>query len=141
MFNINIIDLFSFIKHYRSDFSNHADDTTSYNCGSIFLETISDLETTIDNLLDRFCVKNFNVDPSKYYLFLSPFNLKSINIKSSSLEGNSSATFFGVTVDCIFINEKHIIELCKKINQKLHALARYAKYMSTGKRHTLLKLL
>ena len=33
--NINIIDLF-LIEHYRSDFSNYADDTTSYNCGTHF---------------------------------------------------------------------------------------------------------
>ena len=51
LFSINIIDLF-LIEHYRSDFSNYADDTTPYNCGNTFLEVISDLETTIDNLFD-----------------------------------------------------------------------------------------
>ena len=49
LFKINIIDLF-LIEHYRSDFSNYADDTTPYNSGNTFLAVISDLETTIDNL-------------------------------------------------------------------------------------------
>ena len=37
--NINIIDLLS-IEHYRSDFSNYADDTTPYNSGNTFLEVL-----------------------------------------------------------------------------------------------------
>ena len=127
------------IEHYRSDFSNYADDTTPYNCGDTFLEVISDLETTIKNLFDWFCCNNFKVNPSKCHLFLSPFNLKSINIKTFSIEGSSSEKFLGVTVDSNFTFEKHINELCKKDNQKLHALARCAKYMSTEKRRTLLK--
>ena len=127
------------IEHYRSDFSNYADDTTPYNCGNTFLEVISDLETTINNLFDWFCCNNFKVNPSKCHLFLLPFNLKSINIKNFSIEGSSSEKFLGVTVDSNFTFEKHINELCKKGNQKLHALARCAKYMSTEKRRTLFK--
>ena len=138
LFNVNIIDLF-LIEHYRSDFSNYADDTTPYNCGNTFLEVISDLETTINNLFDWFCCNNLKVNPSKCHLFLSPFNLKSINIKNFSIEGSSSEKFLGVTVDSNFTFEKHINELCKKGNQKLHALARCAKYMSTEKRRTLFK--
>ena len=136
LFNVNITDLF-LIEHYRSDFSSYADDTTPYNCGNTFLEVISDLETTID--FDWFCCNNFKVNPSKCYLFLSPFNIKSINIKNSSIEGSSSEKFLGVTVDSNFTFEKHINELCKKGNQKLNALARCAKYMSTEKRRTLFK--
>ena len=110
------------IEHHRSDFSNYADDTTPYNYGNTILEVISELETAIDNLFDCFCSNNFNVNPSKCNLFLSPFNLKSINIKNSSIEGSSSEKFLGVTV------EKHINKLCKKDNQKLHTFARCAKY-------------
>ena len=105
----------------------------------IFGSYISDLETTIDNLFDWFCCNNFKVNPSKCHLFLSSFNLKSINIKSSSIEGSSSEKFLAVTVDGNFTFEKHINELCKKGNQKLHALTPCAKYTSTEKRRTLFK--
>ena len=54
--------------------------------------------------------------------FILPFNLKCINIKNSSIEGSSSEKFLGVTVDSTVTFEKHINELCKKGNQKLHAL-------------------
>ena len=103
------------------------------------MEVISDLETTINNLFDWFCCNNFNLNPSKCHLFLSTFNLKSINIKNFSIEESSSEKFLGVTVDSNFTFEKHINELRKKGNQKLHALARCAKYMSTEKRRTLFK--
>ena len=138
LFNINIIDLF-LIEHYRADFSNYADDTTPYNCGNTFLEVISDLETKTDKLFDWFCCNNFKLNLSKCHLFLSPFTLKSINIKNSPIEGSSSEEFLGVTVDSNFTFEKHINELCKKGNQKLHAFARCAKYMSTEKGRTLFK--
>ena len=55
------------------------------------------------------------------------------------MEGSSSETFLGVTVDSNFTFEKHINELCKKSNQKLHALPRCAKSMSAEKRRTLFK--
>ena len=64
LFNINIIDLF-LIEHYRSDYSSYADDTTTYNCENTFLEIISDLETTIENLFDWFCCNNFKVNLCK----------------------------------------------------------------------------
>ena len=51
LFNINLIDLF-LAEHYKSDFSNYADNTTPYNCRRIFLETTSDLEITLDNLFN-----------------------------------------------------------------------------------------
>ena len=112
LFNVNIIDLF-LIEHYRSDFSNYADDTTPYNCGNTFLEVISDLETTINNLFDWFCCNNFKVNPSKCHLFLSPFNLKSINIKNFSIEGSSSKKFLGVTV-AVILHLRNILMSCVK---------------------------
>ena len=127
------------MEHYKSDFSNYADDTTPYNCGSTFFETISDLEITLDNLFNWFCYNNFKANASKCHLFLSPFNAKSINIKSSVIEGSSSEKFLGITIDSNFTFEKHINELCKKGNLKLHALTRCAKFMSTEKRRLIFK--
>ena len=68
-----------------------------------------------------------------------PFNAKSINIKSSVIEGSSSETFIGITIDSNFTFEKHTNKLCKKRNLKLHALTRYAEFMSTEKRRLIFK--
>ena len=139
LFNINTVDLF-LIEHCRSVFKlcrKHP--PPPYNYGNTFLGTISDLETRVDKLYVWFCYSNFKVKPSKCHLFLSPYNLKYINIKNSSTEGSSSKKFLEVTVDSNFTLEKHISEWCWKGNQKLHAIARCAKYMSTDKRRTLFK--
>ena len=102
----------------------------------MFFETISDLEITLDNLFNWFCYNDFKANASKCHLFLSP---KSINIKSSVIEGSSSEKFLGITIDSNFTFEKHINELCKKGNLKLHALTRCAKFMSTEKRRLIFK--
>ena len=123
LFNVNLTDLLQ-EEHYKSGFSNYTDDTTPYNCRNTFLETISDLEITLDNLFNYFYYNNFKANASKYHLFLSPFNAKSINIKSTVIEGSSSEKFLGITINSKFTFEKHINELCKKGNLKLHALTR-----------------
>ena len=69
-----------------------------------------------------------------------PFNAKSINIKSSVIEGRSSEKFHGIAIDSNFTFEKQINELCKKGNLKLHALTRCAKFMSTEKRRLIFKV-
>ena len=92
LINVNLIDLF-LAEHYKSDFSN---DTTPYNCRSTFLETISDLQITLDNLFNWFCYISFKANALKCHLFLSPFNVKSIHIKSSVIESSSSEKFLAL---------------------------------------------
>ena len=76
------------------------------------METISDeMEITLDNVFNRFRYNNFKVDASKCHLFLSPFNAKSINIKSSVTEGTSCEKFLGITFDSNFIFKEHINSL------------------------------
>ena len=127
------------MDHYKSDFSNYADDTTPYNCGNTFFEPVSDLDITLDNLFKWFCHNNFKANASECHLFLSPFNAKSISAKSSVIEGSSSEKLLDMTIDSNFTFEKNVNELCKKRNLKLHALTRCAEFMSTGKRRLIIK--
>ena len=92
LFNVNLMDLF-LAELYTSNFSTHACDTTPCNCRNSFLKTISDLEITLNNLFNWFCYNNFKANASKWHLFLSPFNAKSINIKSSVIEGSSKISW------------------------------------------------
>ena len=50
------------------------------------------------------------------------------------MEGSSSEKFLDIKIDSNFTFEKHIDELCKKGNLKLHALTRCAKFMRTEKK-------
>ena len=106
LFNVTLIDLL-LPEHYKSDFSNYADDTAPYNCSSTFLEIILVVEITLCNLFNWFCHNNFKANASKCYLLLSPFNAKCIKIKSSVLEGISSEKCLGITIDSNFTFEEH----------------------------------
>ena len=128
LFNVNLINLL-LADDYKSDFSNYSDDSSHYNCRSTFLETVSDLEITLDNLLNSFCYKNFKANTSKCHLLLPLFHGKSITVKSSVIEVSSSEKFLALQLIVIF--ENHINELCKKENLKLHVLWRCTKFMST----------
>ena len=63
-----------------------------------------------------------SINASKYNSFLSPFNAKSINIKSSLIEGSYNEKFLDITNDSNFAFEKHVIEPCRKGSLKLHTL-------------------
>ena len=102
------------------------------------MDTISDLEITLNSLFNWFSYNNFKASASKYHLFLSPFNVKFINIKSSVTEGSSSEKFLGITIGSNFTFEKS--EHCKKENLKLHAFARCAKSMRAEKRSLIFKV-
>ena len=103
LFNVNLIDLF-LAEHYKSEFSDYTNDTTPYNCWNTSLETISDLEITLDNLFKWFCHHNFKANASKYHLLLLlwHFNAKSIKSKISLIEGSFSEKFLGITTGSNF---------------------------------------
>ena len=101
LFNVILISLL-LADDYISNFSNCADDTTSCNCWSTVLETLSDLEITLDNLFNSFCYKNFKANASKCHLFLPTFNAKPITVKSSVIEGSCGEKFYGITIDSNF---------------------------------------
>ena len=72
------------------------------------MDIISDLEITLESLLNVFCHNNFKANASKCYLFLSSFNAKFINIKSSVIERSSGETFLEIKIGSNFNFEKHI---------------------------------
>ena len=76
--------------------------------GVYFLKLDQTWGDNIDNLFDWFCYNNFKGNASKRHLFLLPFNAKSINIKSSAIEGSSSEKFLGIAIDNNFTFLKNI---------------------------------
>ena len=117
LFNINLIDLF--LEEYcKLDYSNYAHDTTPYNCRRAHFWKL------YQTWFNYFYYNSFKANNSKLHLFLSPFNAKSINIKSSLIEGSHMEKFLGITIDSNFTFKKRINGLCKNEDLKLHALNR-----------------
>ena len=75
------------------------------------METISDVEITLDSLFSWVCY----------------CNIKSISIKSPLRKGSFGEKFLGITIGSNFTFETIIHELCRKSNLKFHALMRCAK--------------
>ena len=56
-----------------------------------------------------------------------------IKIGTDVITGESSVKLLGVTIDNKLNFNEHLTMICKKANQKLHALARIAKYLKSDK--------
>ena len=62
-----------------------------------------------------------------------------ISIGDEDITGSKSVKLLGVTIDNKLNFNKHVTNICNKANQKLHALARIAKYLDTNKLKIIMK--
>ena len=63
----------------------------------------------------------------------------SANINEFETESSKKEKLLGISVDTTFSFEHHITSLCKKANEKSHALSRIAHYLDFQKRRSLMK--
>ena len=75
----------------------------------------------------------------KYHLLVTGSYEVSANINDFEIESNQKEKLLGISTDTTISFEHHITSLCKKVSQKLHALARIAHYMDFEKRKSLMK--
>ena len=57
----------------------------------------------------------------------------SVTLGNETIEKRSSVELLGVNIDTNLNFDEHVTNLCKKANQKLHALARISKYFTENK--------
>ena len=62
-----------------------------------------------------------------------------IKIGDEEISGSTSVKLLGITIDNKLNFNEHVRKLCKKANQKLHALARIANYLESGKLRIIMK--
>ena len=137
LFSIYICDLFLIIKEV--DIASYADDTTPYVCKKNFDKAIHDLEKALDELFDWFSNNYFKANASKCHFLLSPFECRNITIKNTNVKSTKSEILLGVKIDSNLNFTEHVTTLCRKANQKLHALTRISKYMSFEKKRSVMK--
>ena len=71
----------------------------------------------------------------KSYLIVSSKENLEIQVSSCSIRNKNSVKLFGIHI----LSKYHLSQLCKKASNKLHALARIAKYMDINKQRMLMK--
>ena len=119
--------------------SNFADDNTPFKIGLSIDEVIKKLEDSANLLIDWFKNNYMKPNPEKWHLLLSNTDKNFfIKVGEQLIYNSDSEKILGVTFDNKLSFKNHISTICKKANQKLHALARVSNYMSFFQRRIIM---
>ena len=137
LFNIFISDMFYFLEDF--DTANYADDTTPY-CASKNAEfVVNNLEQLSTILFEWFNNNYMKVNTGKSHLLFSGNSRATAAIDNSCIESEDKQVLLGITIDSNLTFENHINSICKKVSQKLVALARITPCMNIQERRTIMK--
>ena len=139
LFNIDINDIFLFQE--ETEITNYADDNTPFVCCDNISDVISKLEHDSRIFMQWF--KNngliLNEDKCKLLILSKQEVHTEIRLGSETITNSKSEKLLGITIDHKLKFNEHVNNLCKKANQKLHALARISNYMSKDKLRSIMK--
>ena len=138
LFNIYINDIFFFLNN--SNIANYADDTTPYSIDTTLDALLDSLQSDINTLTKWFHDNYLKLNADKCHLLVANHNKDvRINVQNEVIECENSVKLLGVTIDNKLNFNGHISNLCKKANQKLHALARVSRFICKDKLRILMK--
>ena len=90
-------------------------------------------------LFEWFHDNYLKANSGKSHVTLTTDNKLKINVKESPISNEKTVKLLGVTVDNKLSFESHLNFVCKKVSQKLHALARVSKFISKKKLKVVMK--
>ena len=136
LFNIYLNDLFFELDNV----CNFADDTTLYACDVELRNVLSQLEDNAYTAIIWFENNYMKLNESKCHFLANgtPEHLW-IKVGGERIWESQSEKLLGMMVDKNLNFESHLKTLCKKVNQKISALARIAGILPFQHRHILLK--
>lgn len=136
LFNIYLNDLF----YQLVDVCNFADDTTLYACDVELKNVLNQLEDNALTAIIWFENNYMKLNQSKCH-FLTSGSVEHLWIKvgDERIWESQEEKLLGMMVDKNLSFESHLNTLCKKVNQKVSALARIAGILPFQKRYILLK--
>ena len=137
LFNIFLNDVFYFIEN--SKIANYADDNTAYSISDTLEGLLTNLEGETSILLKWFQDNEMKPNEDKCHLFVVNTEDVTVTLGDEILSGCSTIDLLGITIDNRLNFSEYVTKLCKKGNQKLHALARVSKYLSSDKLKLLMK--
>ena len=137
LFNVFINDIFLFVD--KSKIANYADDNTPYAIESSIEKLIETLEKDTAILLKWFEINEMKSNNDKSHLLIVNNFGNKINVANNVITGENSVKLLGVTIDNKLNFDEHVDKICKKANNKLHALSRIAKYLDATKLRLVMK--
>ena len=137
LFNIFLNDVFYFMRNTK--ITNYADDNTPYSIEENIRNLLNTLEIETSVLLKWFDFNEMKSNVDKCHLIVVNKNEVSVNLGNETISGSTTVDLLGVKIDNNLNFNEHVSKLCKKGNQKLHALARISKFLSKDKLKILMK--
>ena len=137
LFNIFINGIFYFINITKM--ANYADDNTIYSVDDNVTNLLKTLETETNLVLKWFRINEMIANDDKCHLLVANQENVSVTLGNEIIEATDSVELLGVTIDKNLDLNEHVSNLCKKGNQKLHALARISNYLSKDKLKIIMK--
>ena len=131
LFNIFINDIFFFIDKVK--IANYADDNSAYATHDIIENLLKVLEEETSVILNWFRINKMKSNDDKCKLIVAKTNNVSVTVGNETIEASDNVRLLGVNMDNELKFNDHVSKLCKKGNQKLHALARISKYLDSDK--------
>ena len=138
LFNIYLNDLF--FQLANTSVCNFADDTTLYACDIELQNVLHDLEDNALTAIIWFENNYMKLNQSKCH-FLTNGSTEHLWVKvgNEMIWESQSEKLLGMSVDKDLNFNSHLKSLCKKVNQKVSALARIANILPFQKRHIIMK--
>ena len=128
LFNLFLNDMFYFIKDTKM--ANYADDNTVYTIKNNIGDLLKTLENETSLILEWFRMNEMKPNDDKCHLIVCSHDQFSVTLGNEKIETTHSVELLGVTIDKNLNFTDHVSKLCKKGNQKLHAIARISKYLN-----------
>ena len=138
LFNIFLNDIFYFINDIS--IANYADDTTTYACDKNVTSLLEILQRETSIILDWLKINEMKSNDDKCHLLVVNHEEElSVKLGDELIDSSPSVDLLGVKIDNKLNFNEHVLKLCKKGNQKLHALARISKFLNKDKLKIIMK--
>ena len=125
-------DLFFVVEDVNS--ASYADDNTIYQSGKNADNVINDLQLSAEKLFRWFSDNQMKENTDKCHLITSTSNTPELKVGDSLVKTSTCEKLLLVKIDYKLTFDNHVVNLCKKANNKLKALARATPYMTIEKR-------
>ena len=137
VFNIYLNDIFFFVEDTK--IANWADDNIPYAIEDSTEKLLEILEKDTNILIKWFEINEMKSNRDKSHLLIVNGQEENITLGNKEIVAEKSVKLLGIIIDNKLNFNEHVTRLCKKANQKLHALARISKYLSTEKLRILME--
>ena len=138
LFNIYLNDIFYFVD--ERNLTNYADDNTPYSIDANVGALLNSLMQNTSVLVKWFSDNYLKMNADKCHLLITNNeNEEHITIDDETIKSEKTVKLLGITIDNKLNFDEHISKILKKVNLKLHALARISHVLSSDKLRVVMK--